>query len=91
MSNFTDDEFRDLLAENAVYRDQLDNIQLAADQKVDEMTRIFAGYIMDKCNCKTLVVDPDELANRFSHDRVVQTVVEGGMIRYELLPLKDRS
>ena len=82
-------KFRALEAENAIYRDQIDNMQLAADNRVDEMTRIYAGYIMDKCKRKTVVVDPDELQNRFAHDRVVRSVAKGGAIRYQLLPVKD--
>lgn len=80
--------FRVMEAENAIYRDQIDNMQVAADNRVDHMTRIFAGYIMDKCNRKTLVVDPEELQHRFAHDRVVQSAANGGKIRYQLLPVE---
>lgn len=76
-------------AENAIYRDQIDSMQLAADNRVDQMTRIFAGYVMEKCKRKTLVVDPEELQHRFAHVRVVQSVAAGGKIRYQLLPVKD--
>lgn len=83
--------FREIEAENAIYRDQIDGMQLAADNRVDQMTRIFAGYIMDKCKRKTLVVDPEELQQRFAHDRVVQSVAAGGKIRYQLLPVEGGS
>lgn len=82
-------KYRELEAENSIYRDQIDNMQVAADNRVDHMTRIFAGYIMDKCKAKVIVVDPEELQHRFAHDRVVQSVANGGKIRYQLLPVKD--
>ena len=84
-------KFRALEAENAIYRDQIDNMQVAADNRVDQMTRIFAGYIMDKCGRKTVVVDPEELQHRFAHERVVQSAAKGGKIRYQLLPVEGGS
>lgn len=77
-------KFRALEAENAIYRDRLDKVQAKADEKVDQMTQVYAGYIMAKCGRKTIVVDPDELATRFAYDRVTRSVAKGGVIRYTL-------
>lgn len=72
--------------ENKVLRQQIDRLSVMYDERIDEMTRIFAGYIMEKCHRKTLVVDPVELKERFQPDRVELSAANGGKIRYRLLP-----
>lgn len=77
-------EMKSLRQANAVLRDQIDRLEAKHLERFETMTTILVGYVMDKCGRKILVVDNDEIQNRFVSDRVKRSIAKGGHVRYRL-------
>lgn len=77
-------ELKCLREQNAILRDQMDRLEAKHLARFEEMTTILVGYVMDKCGRRVLVVDNDEIKNRFVATRVKRSIAKGGHIRYRL-------
>lgn len=82
------EEVAKLKTELAAIKESLDSVQVRADQRVDEMSKILIGYVMDKCRRKMLIIDPDEIERRFTTSRITLTPLKDGRIRYRVLKVK---
>lgn len=77
-------ELQRLRHENAILRDQMDRLEAKHIERFETMTTILVGYVMDKCGRKILVVDNDEIQQRFVADRIKRSIAKGGNVRYRL-------
>lgn len=69
--------------ENQIYRDQIDALQASADERFDAMHEMLVGYILWKCDVRSVVIDPEEMQRRFPAMLVTKSLVNNN-IEYRL-------
>lgn len=82
----SDKTCEELKLEIAALTKAMDRMSVVYDQRIDQICRIYAGFIMEQCGVDELRFNPSAIFERFQPGRVEVEPYGAGMVRYRLLP-----